>query len=78
MGTLSTRHRNRFTCAQLEAVEAVLRRVSGKWLHHPLEEIKSLSQEGLEQEVSAFLNCLFQLSPENNRKSSRHADPKKP
>ncbi len=61
------KHRNRFNREQLEAVEQVLHGVTGKWLHHPFEEIKALSEEGMEHEASAFLNRLFQLPPEGGR-----------
>lgn len=61
------KHRNRLNREQLEVVEEVLHGVAGKWLHHPVEEIKTLSEEGMEHEASAFLNRLFQLPVEGAR-----------
>lgn len=58
------KHRNRFNREQLEAVEEVLHGVTEKWLHHPLEEITTLSEKGLELEACAFLSRLFQLPVE--------------
>lgn len=61
------KHRNRLNREQLEVIEEVLHGVAGKWLHHPVEEIKTLSEEGMEHEASAFLNRLFQLPVESAR-----------
>jgi glutamyl-tRNA reductase len=69
------KHRGRFNRQQLEAMEDVLHGVAGKWLHHPLEELKSMSDEGTEHEASALLNRLFQLQLDIEHESPPRSDP---
>ena len=69
------KHRSRFGREQLEAMEDVLHRVARKWLHRPLEELKSMSEEGMENEASAFLNRLFQLQIEIEHEIPPRWDP---
>ena len=63
------KHRSRFNRRQLEAMEEVLHGVAGTWLHHPLEELKSMSEDGMEHEASVFLDRLFQLQLEIEHES---------
>ncbi len=55
------KHQHKLDVEQLKVVEEVLHGVMGKWIHHPLEEMKKLSTEGLGREANDMVERLFQL-----------------
>ena len=55
------KHKNRMDDSQREIVEQILHGVLGKWMHHPLEEIKEMSSEGMGSEAAEVISRLFHL-----------------
>jgi glutamyl-tRNA reductase len=55
------KYKNKLDPNSYEVAKELVHSILGKWLHDPMEELKSLSDEGYSKEASQIVNRIFRL-----------------